>query len=230
MVGVFLILIPQIILDYTLITKIPEITHNMTRRMKKFLLLILLVLTFSSCSTPSPETIPILQQINQEYSTSTKNTIEQKNNETIQQNTDAIIQKQSDNNINTKSIEQNYDVPQKNISSTSTYQINTEDEMFKITTLIVNGETYTQPFIIGKTIYEFMKILALSPIKYFNFSTKEYGGIGHFVQEINGLEENVKDKMYWIYYINGQPAQIGISDYIIQQGDIIEWKYEKAKF
>jgi hypothetical protein len=60
----------------------------------------------------------------------------------------------------------------------------------------------------------------------FIFSTKNYPGMGQFVEEINGIKNDFKQNKYWIYYINNKSAIAGISQYIIQQGDIIEWKYE----
>ena len=60
----------------------------------------------------------------------------------------------------------------------------------------------------------------------FTFSGKKFGGdLGLFVEEINGVKNN-SDK-YWVYYINDTKAQVGISNYIIQPNDLIEWKYEK---
>ena len=56
----------------------------------------------------------------------------------------------------------------------------------------------------------------------FSFNGKEYPGMGYFIDEINGVKsENGK---YWIYYINEQEAEIGVSKYVVNNGDIINWK------
>lgn len=60
----------------------------------------------------------------------------------------------------------------------------------------------------------------------FTFSGKEYSGLGFFVEEINGVKNNTQEGRYWIYYINGKKAQVGISSYILKPNDIIMWKYE----
>lgn len=61
----------------------------------------------------------------------------------------------------------------------------------------------------------------------FSFNGKEHPGLGFFVEEIEGMKNNQnKSGMYWIYYVNGKKAEVGISQYIIQAGDTIEWKYE----
>ena len=58
-----------------------------------------------------------------------------------------------------------------------------------------------------------------------SFSGKEYSSMGFFVEEINGVKNDNLAGKYWIYYINGQSAQVGISNYIIKPNDLIEWKY-----
>lgn len=61
-------------------------------------------------------------------------------------------------------------------------------------------------------------------------SLKEFKGIGYFVEEINGLKNNNQTGEYWIYYINGQSAKMGISSYTLKNNDLIKWIYEHAKF
>lgn len=73
------------------------------------------------------------------------------------------------------------------------------------------------------SVYDLMKQLRAQTD--FSFSGKEFsGGLGFFVEEINGQRQNPKEKKYWIYYINGEMAVTGISTYIIQPNDLIEWK------
>ncbi len=59
---------------------------------------------------------------------------------------------------------------------------------------------------------------------------KEFSGMGEFLEEIDGLKNNNQTGEYWIYYINGQSAKMGISIYTLKNNDLITWKYEKAKF
>jgi hypothetical protein len=58
----------------------------------------------------------------------------------------------------------------------------------------------------------------------FSFETKEYPSLGIFVEGINGINET--PGKYWIYYVNGKEASIGISKYILKSGDVIFWKQE----
>lgn len=96
------------------------------------------------------------------------------------------------------------------------------------TTLTVNDEEYKLNIPENSTVYEMMQLLTASSIKPFIFKTKEFTGLGHFVESINGVKNDGKTGKYWIYYINGESAQVGISNYIIQKEDKIEWKYEKS--
>ncbi len=91
----------------------------------------------------------------------------------------------------------------------------------------INNEEYISEFSSSTTVYKLMQNLSASSVKPFMFSGKDYGaGMGYFVTEINEIKNDPQAGRYWIYYVNGESAQVGISNYIINQGDLIEWKYE----
>lgn len=94
--------------------------------------------------------------------------------------------------------------------------------------LTIANEKYITEFATNTTVYELMQKLSASSIKSFSFSGKEHTGLGFFVEEINNTKNNPQTGKYWIYYINNKPAQLGISNYIINKGDIIQWKYEST--
>ena len=74
------------------------------------------------------------------------------------------------------------------------------------------------------SVYDFMnKLQSEGKI---NFKDKTYSGMGKFIEEIDGLKNN-GDKN-WIYYVNGKKATIGVSNYKLNPGDIVSWKYEKS--
>src|SRR3989338_9106921 len=52
-----------------------------------------------------------------------------------------------------------------------------------------------------------------------------YIGMGKLIEEINGSKND--GNKYWIYYVNGKKAQVGVSNYKIKAGDVVSWKYEK---
>jgi hypothetical protein len=86
----------------------------------------------------------------------------------------------------------------------------------------VNGTSLSFTATENSTVYEFMN--KLKNKDKINFTEKNYTGMGKFISEINGIKGNgVKN---WIYYVNGVKAEVGVSNYKINKGDIISWKYE----
>ncbi len=76
----------------------------------------------------------------------------------------------------------------------------------------------------GSTVYEAM--LWMQENRGLQIEGTQYGNLGFFVESIGGIENDKRGGKYWIYYINGAKAQMGISQYVIQPNDIITWKYE----
>lgn len=77
----------------------------------------------------------------------------------------------------------------------------------------------------GSTVYDLMD--KASKEYGFSFSGKNFPGIGFFIEEIKGVRQDTRKGLYWIYSINGQKAQVGISNYILKPHDVITWTYEK---
>jgi hypothetical protein len=88
-------------------------------------------------------------------------------------------------------------------------------------TLEINGIKYESEILKQISIYDFMDQLR-SEGK-ITFKEKNYTGMGKFIEEINGIKNREK---YWIYYVNGEKANIGVSNYQINSGDVVSWKYE----
>lgn len=87
----------------------------------------------------------------------------------------------------------------------------------------INGQTHSLTLAEKSTAYDAM--LKLVNDKKINIVFKEFSGLGHFVDEINGTKTDTSSGTYWIYYLNGQSAQVGISQYILKNNDLITWKY-----
>ncbi len=94
-------------------------------------------------------------------------------------------------------------------------------------TFIISGKSYPVEFILGSSVYSVMKNLNDNGKVSIKF--KNYSGLGHFVDGLDGVNSDTFRAKYWIYYINGAKAQIGISQYALKQNDIITWKYEQAE-
>jgi hypothetical protein len=57
--------------------------------------------------------------------------------------------------------------------------------------------------------------------------TKEYAGIGEFVESIDGIKPD--SNHFWAFYVNGKSSDVGASSYKPQNGDKIEWKLVKIQ-
>jgi len=94
------------------------------------------------------------------------------------------------------------------------------------TTLQINGVSYTDEITSKMSVNDFMnKLQSEGKI---NFTEKYYLGMGNLVTGINGINNNGTQS--WIYYVNGVEAQVGVSTYKINPGDVVSWKYEKSDY
>ena len=87
--------------------------------------------------------------------------------------------------------------------------------------LEINNVKYETEISKEISVYDFMT--KLQKEGKINFRAKNYPGMGEFIESINGIKNSDKN---WIYYINGKKAEIGVSNYKINNGDIVSWKYE----
>lgn len=47
--------------------------------------------------------------------------------------------------------------------------------------------------------------------------------------ELEGVKQDPAKKQYWMYYVNGKMAEVGIGDYKVNENDKIEFKYQAMK-
>ena len=57
--------------------------------------------------------------------------------------------------------------------------------------------------------------------------TKEFSGIGEFVESINGTKADKKH--FWEFIVNGKSSNVGAGSYKPVNGDKIEWKLTEIK-
>lgn len=98
------------------------------------------------------------------------------------------------------------------------------DAKEKTVTLDVFDRTHRTKFIDGSTAYDAMVALSKKKENKFSFHSKDYGDLGNFIDEINGVKGT--PGKYWIYYINNKKATLGVSKYVLKAGDRISWKQE----
>ena len=116
-------------------------------------------------------------------------------------------------------------VPQKTVApeKTETQEVVDAPVEKKIkAVMIVSGAEYEVEIADGSSVYDLMDQLKRE--NKIDFSGRNYAGMGFFVEEINGAKNDAAGKN-WIYYVNGRPAPVGISNYLIKANDIIKWKY-----
>ncbi len=75
----------------------------------------------------------------------------------------------------------------------------------------------------GSTVLDAMRKLAASGK--LAFEGREYPSLGYFVESINGKKYG--GGFYWFLYINGRSSDTGASQTTLEDGDAIEWRYEK---
>ena len=90
--------------------------------------------------------------------------------------------------------------------------------------LKVGEKSYTVDISSGETVIRAMR--ALVDASGFAYTSREYPGLGEFVDSINGIKNS--GGMYWILYVNGITASLGASAIVLKADDVIEWKYEKS--
>lgn len=92
----------------------------------------------------------------------------------------------------------------------------------KTATLEIGDKKYESEIHRETSVYDFMT--KLKKEGKINFKDINYIGMGKFIEELNGVKGN-GDK-FWIYYVNNKKAKIGVSNYKINPGDVVSWKYE----
>ena len=85
-----------------------------------------------------------------------------------------------------------------------------------------NEESFEHNIQEGKTAFDLMKELQSNGSIEFVY---EESNVGVFVNSINNIENNIKDNIFWMFYVNDKMAGVGIGAYDLQNKDVIEWKY-----
>jgi len=69
----------------------------------------------------------------------------------------------------------------------------------------------------GKSAYDILK-------SKYQLEADETGSMGVIVKSINGLAST--DKEFWLYSVNGTPAEVAADKYITRSSDEIRWEYK----
>lgn len=104
----------------------------------------------------------------------------------------------------------------------STVLLDDETKLIQVN-LFSGGVGYIANVVLGASVYDVMTTLASTTA--FRFKAKHYSSMGYFIEEIDGVKNS--NGAYWTLYVNGKYSPIGASDYVLKEGDNIEWKFEK---
>jgi len=88
--------------------------------------------------------------------------------------------------------------------------------------LIVFDKNYEIGIDEESSVFEAMDNLQRNKENNFSFKYKEYSSLGIFIDELNEIKSG--SGKYWIYSVNGKEASIGVSKYLLKEGDIIKWE------
>lgn len=97
-----------------------------------------------------------------------------------------------------------------------------EQVTLKFTGLVRNIEPFEVNFEEGLTAYDVLKQAAYA--NGLALETKDYD-FGMAVERI-GSRRGGENNRYWLYYINGQPAQVAVNVQELQAGDEVEFRFE----
>jgi|AntRauTorckE6833_2_1112554.scaffolds.fasta_scaffold09857_2 hypothetical protein len=89
---------------------------------------------------------------------------------------------------------------------------------------ILDSKQISGIFIEGDSLYD--SLLKMKEKELIDFEDKNFSGLGSYIYSINGISENKREGEYWIYYVNGQKANIGVSNYLLNEKDEIRWQLE----
>ena len=59
----------------------------------------------------------------------------------------------------------------------------------------------------------------------YNFEYKNYTGYGAFITSMCNVANDEINSNYWMFYVNGQEASVGVSNYTVQPNDELEMRY-----
>jgi len=130
-----------------------------------------------------------------------------------------------DQNYNQDKIKYKIEIPTKEILKKENLPIVIDTNNIKVS-LIVSDKKYETKIKEGSTVFEAMKKIEEESTSdnLFSFKYTEHSGLGSFITEINEIKGT--PGKYWIYYVNNEKASVGVSKYIMKEGDIINWKQE----
>ena len=58
---------------------------------------------------------------------------------------------------------------------------------------------------------------------------KDYGEMGALVEAIGDIKNDLKNNLFWQFWVNNKYSEIGSSNFKLTDGDIVEWKFIRGQ-
>ncbi|WBL17629.1 DUF4430 domain-containing protein [Sutcliffiella sp. NC1] len=110
-----------------------------------------------------------------------------------------------------------------NTNNNANAGVEQNEEVNKVTIKLVkdNGEEVISEealqFEEGETLIDVMH-------EHFELTTDDSGA---FIVGINGIESDYENNYFWIYTANNEEVLVGANEYVLKDGDVIEFNYSK---
>jgi hypothetical protein len=79
------------------------------------------------------------------------------------------------------------------------------------------------PWFSGATGFQMM-LLATTTSPKLNFTFTDYGAMGAFITNIDGIDGSGSSG-YWSLFVNNVELQVGVSSAVVQAGDAMQWRF-----
>ncbi len=81
----------------------------------------------------------------------------------------------------------------------------------------------------GATVFDLLKTCAEDKDEPFQLEYDDYPSLGVLIKQI-GDRVSGQDNRYWQYWVNNNFAQVGASQFKLNNNNTVEWKFIKSKF
>ncbi len=113
-----------------------------------------------------------------------------------------------------------------NLPALDTSRLNTAESKNAVSVMLDYGDgavkTYNTPVVANENLFQAMEKLTKG--NNLTFESKTYEGLGALITKI-GSKENGAQNRYWQYWVNNVKPEVGAGAYILQPGDVVEWKF-----
>lgn len=58
----------------------------------------------------------------------------------------------------------------------------------------------------------------------------EESDLGVFVESIGGVQNSKSQDKFWMYYVNGELAPVGVGQQLVNPSDVVEFRFESPSF